>query len=136
MKKNSILICMVIIALFVVFAGCGKKVEKTNQSPDQSQHPTEMKDSVTIVTVGVDSLNVLEVLKADHEVNEVSSAMGTFVKGVDGVENNMYTFWFFEINGEMASKAADKIMTSASDTVKWYFRQPGAEKSAEGNDTL
>ncbi len=132
MKKKLFVICVFLSALFVFFTGCGKKADK----PDKSQIPTELKDSVVIITVGVDSLNVLEVLKANHEVNEVSSAMGTFVKGIDGVENNMSTFWFFEINGEMASKAADKIMTVSTDTIKWYYRQPGTEPSTEKNDTM
>lgn len=132
MKKNLFVTCVFISALFVTITGCGKKAD----TPDQTQIPTELKDSVVIVTIGVDSLNVLEVLKANHEVNEVSSAMGTFVKGIDGVENNMSTFWFFEINGKMASKAADKIMTVSTDTIKWYYRQPGTKKTAEKNDTL
>ncbi|HDL02055.1 MAG TPA: DUF4430 domain-containing protein [candidate division Zixibacteria bacterium] len=132
MIKNLFVTCVFISALFVTFTGCGKKVEKDTQS----SAPTELKDSVVIVTIGVDSLNVLEVLKVSHEVNEVSSAMGTFVKGIDGVENNMSTFWFFEINGEMASKAADKIMTVSTDTIKWYYRQPGTEKPVEDTDTL
>ncbi len=132
MNKLLIYKIMVVTALMVLTTGCGKKVEDSTQT--KIDIPTEMKDSVVIVTVGIDSLNALEVLKAEHEVDEVSSAMGTFVKGIDGVENNRRTFWFFEINGDMASKAADKILTTSSDTIKWYFRQPGTEKPTQENN--
>lgn len=127
-QKLSILILLT--GLLII--SCGKKNDRIeNKLVDKVT-----KDSVVIQMAGVDSLNALEVLKLSHDVNEVSSAMGAFVKGIDGVENNMSVFWFFEINGKMANKAADKIMTTPSDTIIWYFRQPGSEKSTEKNDTL
>ncbi len=129
MKKYLLLLCIAAMTFFVAIIGCGKKADETTQT--KTETPTEMKDSVTIVTVGVDSMDALQVLKQSHDVNEVSSAMGTFVKGIDGVENDMYTFWFFEVNHEMGNKAADKTMTTESDTIRWYFRQPGAEKPDE-----
>ncbi len=132
MKKNLLILFVSVLLLTLV--SCGKKVEKSDQGVTKTPAPTELKDSVVIVTVGVDSMNVLEILKANHDVQEVSSAMGTFVKGIDGVENNMHTFWFFEVNGEMASKAADLIPTTPSDTIIWYFRQPGSESSTDASE--
>ena len=134
MKKYIYLLTIFTLLLGLSLTSCGKKEEPTNKLAVKQETPTEMKDSVVIEMDGVDGLNVLEVLKQEHEVNEVSSAMGTFVKGIDGVENDMHTFWFFEINGEMADLAADQIQTTPYDRIIWYFRQPGAEKPAEAND--
>ena len=136
MKKYIYLLTISTLLLGLSLTNCGKKDKTTDKIAVQQEAPTEMKDSVVIVTYGVDNMTALDVLKQEHEVNEVSSAMGTFVKGIDGVENNMHTFWFFEINGEMAENAADKIETIPEDTIIWYFRQPGAEKPAEANDTM
>lgn len=113
----------ILIALLSLFSGsCSKKTEKSTRGVVK-----ETSDSLVIVTIGVDSLNALQVLQQEHKPMTVSSAMGTFVRGIDGIENDTKTFWLFEINGEMADKAADNIMTHAGDTIKWYFRKIGAK---------
>ncbi|KAA3634075.1 MAG: DUF4430 domain-containing protein [Calditrichaeota bacterium] len=140
MKATHLTISLFTVLLLLI--GCGKKAEEskdiapidTTEKIDKSN--IETKDSVVIAMAGIDGKNALEVLKTSHEVSEVSSAMGTFVKGIDGIENDMTTFWFFSVNGEMADKAADNIITTATDSIYWYFRQVGAQTGSDEYDSV
>ena len=131
-----------IFTIFLLLIGCGQKTDESKKTAPVDTTKTvdksgiETKDSLVIGMAGIDGKNVLEVLKTSHEVSEVSSAMGTFVKGIDGVENNMTTFWFFSVNGEMADEAADNIVTTAADSIYWYFRQVGAQTGSDEYDSV
>lgn len=140
--KNTRIMLILFTFLIITIISCGKKAEDakdtsavdTTESVDKSG--LETKDSVVISLAGIDGKNALEVLKSSHEVAEVSSAMGTFVKGIDGIENSTNTFWFFSINGEMADRAADRIMTTSQDSVFWYFRQVGSQSGSDEYDSV
>jgi len=129
-SKNYLL--LILLFTLLIQTNCSKK----DTAEQNSRPPKETRDSLVITLSGIDDLNVLEVLEKKHKTNTVSSAMGTFVKGIDDIENNSNTFWFFSVNGVMAKEAADNIMTQDSDTIVWYFRQIGVETSDEDEQNL
>lgn len=123
MKK----ITLIIIMSAILVSACGKKAEKS----DQKNIPQVTRDSVVVELSGRDSTSVLTLLEEKHEIVSVSSAMGTFVKAIDNVENSHFAFWLYSVNGEMSDVGADKYITSDGDTVKWHFRLMAPENKPD-----
>lgn len=81
-----------------------------------------IQDSLIIKYHGIDSMNVLEILLMNHDVNMVESGMGTFVKGIDSVENSTKAFWLYSVNDTIGDRSADNFITKNGDIVKWHYR--------------
>lgn len=130
--KYQLSLIISVFCLLILF-GCGSKKE----SEKTDEIPKETRDSLIIEMAGADSLTVLEQLEARHEIVSVPSAMGTFVKAIDNVENSRHVFWFYSVNDEMADIAADKYITRKGDVIKWHFRYIGTEnEEPQEIDTL
>jgi hypothetical protein len=115
MKNFKILTTLIIFCLITI-NNCSKKEIETNTKDFIVQ------DSLVIIYNGVDSMNVLEILLENHDVNMVSSGLGTFVKGIDNIENSSKAFWLYSVNDTIADRAADNYMTNNNDIVKWHYR--------------
>ena len=117
---------LVAVCFFVI--SCGTEKKETNQA---APLPEKTRDSLIISYAGADSMSVLALLEAGHEVVSVSSALGTFVKTIDGIENSQRLFWFYSVNNVMGDIAADQYMTSPEDTIRWHFRFIGPENKSK-----
>lgn len=107
----------------VLCAGCS-----SDDSGDKSNARTvdlEPNDSLVIELAGRDSMTVLEVTDAAHDVQCRASAMGSFVIQIDTIRNSPRYFWVCSVNGEMIDVAADKHMTRTGDVVRWHYRRFG-----------
>ena len=112
---------IVILLILVTLIGCGK----SDQDTAKTNPAATANDSIVLEMPGMDSLSVLEILKAVHEVQHSSSAMGTFVQGIDSVRNIGTHFWVYSINGVMANESCDKRLTKTGDIIRWHFRRFG-----------
>jgi len=93
--------------------GCAERAEKSKDAPSV--------DSVLVTQVAADSIGVLDLLLAEHEVNYRGSAMGAFVTSVDSVETGGGCFWTFKVNDSAIPVACDKYRVGPGDTVTWRF---------------
>jgi len=80
-------------------------------------------DSLVIELTGVDSITVLDLLVADHQVDYRNTAAGAFVTAIDGVESAADWFWVYSVNDTSPSMACDRQLTSNGDRVRWHFRK-------------
>lgn len=80
-------------------------------------------DSLVIQLTGVDSITVLDLLVADHQVDYRNTAAGAFVTAIDGVESAADWFWVYSVNDTFPSMACDRHLTSNGDRVRWHFRK-------------
>ncbi len=119
---------LLILPLLILTAfSCSQQADKTpDQAASADTTATEVPvDSLVITLMGADSVTVLDLLRADHEVDLHQSAMGAFVKAIDSVENEQGYFWLYSVNDSMGKVAGDKYYTSDSDIVKWHYRKIG-----------
>ena len=115
MKPFIALIVFVLFSLLMV-SNC------TKSELEQKTQDFVVQDSLIIINYGVDSMNVLEILQQNHDVNTVSSGLGTFVKGIDNIENSSEAFWLYSVNDTIADRAADNFVTKSGDVIKWHYR--------------
>ena len=115
MKLFITLIALVMISLLTV-SNC------TKNETEQKTQDFVVQDSLIIINYGVDSMNVLEILQQNHDVNTVSSGLGTFVKGIDNIENSSEAFWLYSVNDTIADRAADNFITKSGNVIKWHYR--------------
>jgi hypothetical protein len=101
----------------------------TQSEFEQKTQDFIVQDSLAILNYGVDSMNVLEILQQNHDVITVSSAMGTFVKGIDSIENSSKAFWLYSVNDTIADRASDNFITKKGDVIKWHYRLIGQPDS-------
>jgi hypothetical protein len=106
---------------------CGQKAEQDTRRDSRSAADTTARqpDSLIIELTGVDSVSVFDLLRAHHEVDYRSSAMGVMVTAIDSVSNGSGYFWMYSVNDSMATVACDRYITSAGDAVRWYYRKAG-----------
>lgn len=114
--KHLIKELILVTACLISISSCSQK-ETMQKTLDYA-----VQDSLVIIYDGIDSMNVLEILMRNHDVNTVSSAMGIFVRGIDSIENSSEAFWLYSVNDTVADRAADNYMTKAGDIVKWHYR--------------
>ena len=85
------------------------------------------RDSLTIELLGADSVSVLDLLVAEHEVDMIGGSQGAFVRGIDSIANSAACAWVYSVNDSMAQVAADKYLTSDGDRIVWHFRRIGSK---------
>ncbi len=90
-----------------------KGMSATNKVPVTTQEP--------IAYDGQDNKNVLELLKANHQVQSVDSSYGTYVQAIDGINSTENSVWLYYINNEPGLEAADKAVTKTGDKVEWRY---------------
>lgn len=114
-----------ILLSLAFFSGC-TETEKTDRS-EQTESPAnnEIKyiDSLVIELTGRDSVTVLDLLKENHEVGIVATALGVFVKRIDSLENGSTIFWIYSVNDSMPEIAADRYQTKDGDQIRWHYRK-------------
>lgn len=125
MKKHLTLSVLILASLSL--AACGQKTETTASSAPSSSEVVKQTITLTVETPEgkkEETLSfktgetVMDVLKASHEVEETDG----FITAIDGVtqDESKGLYWLFEVNGEMAPKAANQIELTANDTVRFY----------------
>lgn len=57
--------------------------------------------------------------RARFSVELDSSAMGVFVKSIDGATNTRTAYWLYFVNTKPAQEAADRFLPRPGDTIEW-----------------
>lgn len=115
-----------IIATALILTACGSGDQPDDQSDvDANKTQIASTDSLVIDLVGVDSLTVLDLLKAEHQVDYRSTISGVFVTMIDSTESGSNYFWIYSVNDTMPPLACDQLVTLEGDRVRWYFRRFG-----------
>jgi hypothetical protein len=115
-----------VLSILVVAYGCGSDSKPSPKTPDSAAQPlTKGQDSLVIELAGNDQTTVLDLLKADHDVDYRSTAVGAFVTQVDEAESGAEYFWMYSVNDSFPTTACDKYVTSDGDRVVWHFRKMG-----------
>ena len=117
---------VLVTILSTMLPGCSSKQSQQNFALDTAaQVQTANGDSLVIELTGVDSLNVLELLKREHEVEYRGTAAGAFVTAIGPTATCAEYFWLFSINDTFPTVACDRCVVSANDRVRWHFRRVG-----------
>jgi hypothetical protein len=119
--KRLIPLGLILVLALVLWSGC------SSEDSDHSAKTKDMQpyDSIVIELPGKDSMSVLEVTDAAHDIDARTSAMGSFVIQIDTIRNSPGFFWVCSVNGEMIDVAADKYITRTGDVVRWHYRRFG-----------
>lgn len=124
LSKTCRIALLLSVLLASVVLSCVQKKE-SKPSPADAEPPATPKDSVTIEIVATDSLDVLTLVRSQHDVTAKQSSMGAFVSGIDSTFSGGDCYWLFSINSEMAQTACDQLLVGPGDTVRWHFRCRG-----------
>lgn len=123
MKHIFKFILLTIVSLFLVACANGKATQETST---ESQLTARL--VVTIDTNKIDEKvtfskgdTIMDLLKANYEVTEKDG----FITAIDGQEQDEKEgiYWMFDLNGELAPKAADQIELNDGDTVEFYQKK-------------
>jgi hypothetical protein len=111
----------IVLSLIILFAiaSCSGQNSGSKQDVSLPSGP----DSLVITLVGQDSVSVFDLLKKEHSVKSWGTAMGTYVAGIDSLENSSSVFWIYSVNDTMPQTASDKWLTHTGDKVQWHFRK-------------
>ncbi|MFH2036552.1 MAG: DUF4430 domain-containing protein [Candidatus Zixiibacteriota bacterium] len=112
-----VLISFLVLLLATCF-GCADKKEKSDSNAN-----SEPFDSLIVDLVGRDSISVFDLLREEHQVDFIESAVGNFVHAVDSVSINQNFGWMYSVNDTMGTVASDKYITKDGDVVKWHYRK-------------
>lgn len=113
---------LVVSLLSVLLVACGNS-KATKSTTTENQIKAQL--VVTIDTNKIDEQvtfskgdTVMDVLKANFDVKEKDG----FITAIDGKEQNEKEkiYWMFDINGELAPKAADQIELKEGDKVEFF----------------
>ncbi len=118
-SRNSVALVVVIVVLGLLGIGAGELAKRNPISADSNS--TSQNKVAPIAYDGQDSKNVLELLKANHEVQSVDSSYGTYVQAIDGINSTESSVWLYYINDEPGLEAADKAVTKTGDKVEWRY---------------
>lgn len=123
MKAKRIIIPVLIIIIGAAAIFAATKIGNNGKSvATKSAETTQKSQAKEILLTGQDGKNVLELLKASHEVETEDSSLGTMVKSIDGLASDNNNFWLYSVNEQSASMAADKYVTKAGDKIKWEYK--------------
>jgi hypothetical protein len=115
------------LGLLVLMAlACGGKAEKAETGrnvPSDTAETSVSQDSVTITLTGRDSVSVFALLQQNHKVDYVSTAMGVFVRGIDGLESGAGDYWVYTVNDTAPDIASDRVLTRTGDRVVWHYQK-------------
>ncbi len=121
---RAILVAITILVLLSVPACDSDNAGKTSETETGSVGlSADASDSLRIELRGLDSVTVLDLLQAQHEVATKSSAMGVFVTAIDSLESGMDVFWLFSVNDTMPQVGCDQMYTRTGDRVIWHYRK-------------
>jgi len=67
--------------------------------------------------------NLLEVSKAQAEIQTEDSELGVFVTDINGTSNNEGSFWIYYVNGEMGQVGVDQYTCKDGDKVEWRYEK-------------
>lgn len=123
MALTNRLFPIAVSAIVMSLLACAGENQTAQQADTDATAPRS--DSLVIELDGIDSVTVLDLLLATHEVNHRPSVAGAFVTSIDLIENGSDWFWVYSVNDTMARVACDKYVTSNGDRVKWHFRRYG-----------
>ena len=114
-----------VLAVSLVLS-CASSDDKSEQTtPEVLAEQTKSQDSLVIEDIAVDSLTVLELLQAHHQVEFRSSAVGAFVTSINSITSSEDLFWLYSVNSVKGQVACDRFRAGAGDTVRWHFRRVG-----------
>lgn len=123
MKHIFKFVLLTIVSLFLVACANGKATQETST---ESQLTARL--VVTIDTNKIDEKvtfskgdTIMDLLKANYEVTEKDG----FITAIDGQEQDEKEgiYWMFDLNGELAPKAADQIELNDGDMVEFYQKK-------------
>lgn len=124
-SSNRILLSAVFTLLATLLACSGQQQTQEPSETDSAISAVSPADSIVVELNGLDSMTVLDLLKASHQVEYQSTMSGAFVTAVDSVTNDTDHSWLYSVNDSMAQMACDKYVTAPGDRVKWHFRKIG-----------
>lgn len=128
---NRLALYLASIGLICLAAvGCSSESDTPRTADTQtagadSTRPAKNRDSVVVELAGADSVTVLDLLRAGHKVDYLSTAGGVFVKSIDSVTNGTSVFWIYSVNDTNPKVSADRMLTRTGDRVIWHFRKMG-----------
>lgn len=114
--RNIVATIVVVVVLALLGIGADKLAEKTGAPAQSSQ-----KTVAPITYAGQEGKNVLELLKATHQVESIDSSYGVYVQSIDGVSSTENSVWLYYINNEAGVVAADKAVTQNGQSVEWRY---------------
>lgn len=117
--RNTVALVVAIVVLGLLGIGAGELAKRNPISADSI--PNSQNNVAPIAYDGQDNKNVLELLKANHEVQSVDSSYGTYVQAIDGINSTETSVWLYYINDEPGLEAADKAVTKTGDKVEWRY---------------
>lgn len=102
-KLKLMRIVLTMTLVFAMGAGCGNK--------------SEVLQRYSLIADGQRSAFVLTL--ETYPVAYDSTAMGVFVKSVNGIPSTKTAYWLYFINGKPVPKAANEYVPAAGDTIEW-----------------
>jgi len=66
-------------------------------------------------------VSVLDLTKANYEVEYKESSAGAFIESIDGVRNRNNTYWIFYVNDTAGTVAADRYILKQGDHAEWLY---------------
>ncbi|UCD63901.1 MAG: DUF4430 domain-containing protein [Candidatus Zixiibacteriota bacterium] len=126
MVRYRRLFLVLTLVLSSVFLSCGSGTDDLAEADDpgrDSAATVAFHDSLIIEMTGRDSLSVLDILMAEHQVDYFSTAAGVFVTAIDSIGGASRLFWVYSVNDTMAQVASDRYITRSGDRIKWHLRR-------------
>ncbi|VTS18299.1 putative lipoprotein [Streptococcus pseudoporcinus] len=120
MKKWSKLILICLSGL--LFVACGRQGQNISQAKKEAYVHLTVKEDTNEVDEKVafqEGDTVMDVLKANYKVKEKDG----FIRAIDGYQQkpNEKVYWFYKVNGKMATKAANVLKVKKGDNIYFYL---------------
>ena len=123
-KINTRILCMMLIVVMALMAGCGEKNQKENKAGQETVISTVLGEGETKFTfivvdkdgnetgfeIHTDKTIVGDALLEENLISGEEGAYGLYVKTVNGITADYdvdQTYWAFYVNGEYAMSGVD-----------------------------
>src|SRR5689334_17915029 len=113
--RNIVATIIVVVVLELLGIGASELAKK---SPSKQTTGTSQSTVAPISYAGQEGKSVLELLKANHQVESVDSSYGTYVQSIDGKASTETSVWLYYVNNEPGLEAADKTITKDGQTIE------------------
>jgi len=120
---NLVLVLMIFLSSILLSCSSGDDKADSGDGTVFDSLAIEYEDSITIELTGRDSVSVFQLLREEHDVEYLATALGVFVKSIDSVENGSRSFWIYTVNDSVSETASDKYITCENDRVRWHYRK-------------
>jgi len=118
MKKNIIWIVGIVVIVFAIFG-----VYSYTQKQNTTDEKISVDNSAELIEITANQdQTVLDVLKANNEVDYTDSSSGAFINKINGIENTDSKYWSYSVNGVDGMVAADKYICKKGDKIKWQYK--------------